>query len=206
MVKVLIFNHVYWFCWIFTDRTYSWPIGYHDNKERSISNLWHSKYSWYLFEKSDQVSRWWLCRFEVLGRWNGFTWKTPPPPSVYRVKFWHYSRSVDAILQIRWHRSCTVALRFSPLLVIFLVSKDPGKIKSINFFVYQMHWTVLKVYMKRNFRQQFYCPPWKCVKRQSKRRLLFVNNLSRSKVMTVWSSQDQMKRWQEIEQKSMRID
>ena len=38
-----------------------------------------------------------------------------------------------------------------------------------------------------------------------KDKITVVNNLSRSKVMTVWSSQNQMKKWQEIEQKSIRI-
>ena len=64
----------------------------------------------------------------------------------------------------------------------------------------------VKMYMKWKFRQQFHCPLWKCVKRQNKWRLPFVNNLSTSKVMMVWSSQNQMKEWQEIEQKSIRID
>ena len=33
-----------------------------------------------------------------------------------------------------------------------------------------------------------------------------VDNFSISTVMTVWSSQNQMKKWQEIEQRSIRID
>ena len=119
-------------------------------------------------------------------------------------------------ISVKWnnidccHAQITHNYKLSAILALFW--KKSNNLQKINDSVgYEMQCfftssNSFKVYIKRNFRQQFYCPPWKCVKRQNKRRLPFVNNLSISKVMTVWSSQNQMKNWQEIEQRSIRID
>ena len=67
-----------------TCRNPPWQIGYHGNKETSISNLWTWKFCSYPVSKSYQVSKWWRVPI----------WSNEPvtgqeventPPRAYRV-------------------------------------------------------------------------------------------------------------------------
>ena len=85
------FIFFYWFCSFLTGERLltNWL---QENKERSISNLWTSKFCWYLFRKSHQFQSNGLFRFGVLSRLLGWRWKhpPPPPPRMNSVKKWGF--------------------------------------------------------------------------------------------------------------------
>ena len=81
---------------------HSWQIGYHGDNERSISNLWNSKFWKCLFGKSHQVSRLWLVSFWSSEQFTGLEVEnTPPPPVMNRVKISSWYCIFESRFEIR---------------------------------------------------------------------------------------------------------